>query len=166
MKLRTGRENSVKTATFWRFRAFQYTCVQMTFYVEFIDTCYEKILKSKVPKMVNLGRKPKFFISRPILKISTDMRSMKKKRLLSYKTRENILRFDSPQQILIGSYLLHFLKAVASSFLEMRSIPLIDRLSIPIQGNVTSSNICLADIDNDGQGSIHKPRGQGVKKQP
>ena len=58
MKLRSGRENSVKKAIFWQFWASQCTrlkkfdCVQMNFYVEFLDTCYEIIRKPKVPKRV------------------------------------------------------------------------------------------------------------------
>ena len=65
MKLRTGQENSVKKAIFWQFRSSpdtqlkHFDCVQMNLKVEFLDTSYEKIRKSEVPKMVIFGRKPK-----------------------------------------------------------------------------------------------------------
>ena len=65
MKLRTSQENLVKKAIFWHFlvslqtRQKKFDCVQMTFYVELLSTCYEKIQKSEVPKMVIFGRKTK-----------------------------------------------------------------------------------------------------------
>ena len=31
----------------------------------------------------------------------------------------------------------------------LKSVPFIDRLSISVEGNVTSNAICLADVDND-----------------
>jgi len=45
---------------------------------------------------------------------------------------------------------------------DMRSIPLIDRLSIEVTGSVTSSTICLGDVDNDGEFElcIGSPTGQ------
>ena len=49
MKLRDKKENLVKKAIFWQFRASQYTqqkkfdSMPMNFYVEFLETCYEKI---------------------------------------------------------------------------------------------------------------------------
>jgi len=45
---------------------------------------------------------------------------------------------------------------------DMRSIPLIDRLSVEVQGSVTSSTICLGDVDNDGEFElcVGSPMGQ------
>jgi len=45
---------------------------------------------------------------------------------------------------------------------DMRSIPLIDRLSIEVPGSVTSSTICLGDVDNDGEYElcVGSPTGQ------
>ena len=78
MKLRIGQEIPVKKGIFWQFRALgllskiNFDCVQMSFYVEFLDTCYEDIRKSEAPKMVIFGRKPK-----PIgyLHFSTDFKN-------------------------------------------------------------------------------------------
>ena len=59
LKLRTGQEKSVKKAIFfgnsWRLSILSennFDCVRMNFYVEFFDTCYEKIRKLKIPKWV------------------------------------------------------------------------------------------------------------------
>ena len=78
MKLRAGQENSVKKAIFWQLPASQHTqlkifdCLQMNFYVEILDTCYEKIRKSQIQKMVIFGRKPK---PRAHLLFSTDFKN-------------------------------------------------------------------------------------------
>ena len=47
--------------------------MQMTSYVEFLNTCHENIPKLKVPKIVSFGKKPK-----PLshLHISTDLQPM------------------------------------------------------------------------------------------
>ena len=112
MKLRTDQENMVKKAIFWQFLASQYTQlkkivdrVQMIFYVEFLDTCYEKIRKSEEQNMVICGKKSKplfIFISQPISKISTDLRPMRHA-LPLFTTRENISKFDSPYILLLQS---------------------------------------------------------------
>ena len=63
MKLRSGEENSAKKPSFgnsWRLSIVskkKFDCVQMPFYLEFLDTCYEETRKSEVPKMVIFGRK-------------------------------------------------------------------------------------------------------------
>ena len=44
----------------------------MNFYIEFLDTFYEKIQKSKVPKMGIFGRKPKPLAQ---LRFSTDFKN-------------------------------------------------------------------------------------------
>ena len=104
MKLRTGQESSVKKAIFWQFQASQSTqqkkidCVQMNFYVEFLDTCYEKIRKSEVPKLSFLAENQnllQIIISRPTSKISTDLRPVSHA-LLLFTTREKLSKFDSP----------------------------------------------------------------------
>ena len=49
-----------------------FDCVRMNFYVKLLGTCYEKFRKSKVPKMVIFGRKPKLF---SLLHFSTDFKN-------------------------------------------------------------------------------------------
>ena len=70
----------------------------MTFYVKFLDNCYEKIRKSKVPKMIIFGENQnllRIFISQPISNISTDLRPMRHAWPL-ITTIEKLSKFDSP----------------------------------------------------------------------
>ena len=66
------RSNKPFFGIFWHLSILCNFCVQMTFYVKFLSTCYEKIRKSKVPKIVIFGRKPKSFSH---LHFSTDFKN-------------------------------------------------------------------------------------------